>query len=247
MPEFNPPILMRFPNSSNVFPKRHPIVACLHVVVLSSCTLSAAELSVQPPPGYQPLFNGKDLAGWQGLVGNPESRTKLSRSERAAAQAKADDQMRAHWTAQEGTLQFDGSEAGSNICTTKDYRNFVILLEYQIQPSGDSGVYLRGSPQVQIWDPALFDTGSGGLYNNQKHASKPLVNADNTVGTWNSMKIRMEGELVSVWLNDRLVVDSAVMENYWARKKRIYSSGPIELQSHGTPLKFRNIFVQELP
>jgi hypothetical protein len=57
----------------------------------------------------------------------------------------------------------------------------------------------------------------------------------------------MHGERVTVYLNDALVVDDVVMENYWERDKPIYARGQIELQSHSTPLYFRNIFIRELP
>ena len=48
-------------------------------------------------------------------------------------------------------------------------------------------------------------------------------------------------------LNDQLVVDKVVMENYWERDQPIYATGPIELQNHGTVLWFKNIYVRELP
>jgi hypothetical protein len=101
---------------------------------------------------------------------------------------------------------------------------------------------------VQIWDPALKTaggTGSGGLYNNQKNPSKPSANADKPVGEWNTFRIRMLGDKVTVYLNDKLVVDNVVMENYWERDKPIYPSGQIELQNHGNTLYFKNIYLKE--
>ena len=105
---------------------------------------------------------------------------------------------------------------------------------------------MRGCPQVQIWDPAQWPQGSGGLYNNQKHPGKPLKAADNPVGEWNTFRIIMVGDRVTVYLNDVLVVDNVVMENYWQRDKPIYPTGQIELQAHNTALYFRNIFIREL-
>jgi hypothetical protein len=99
---------------------------------------------------------------------------------------------------------------------------------------------------VQIWDPAQWPEGSGGLYNNQVHPNKPLSPADNPPGEWNTFWIRMVGEKVTVYLNHVLVVDDVVMENYWERDKPIYAVGQIELQAHSTPLYFRNIFIREL-
>ncbi len=195
-----------------------------------------------PPEGFVAIFNGKDLSGWKGLVANPPRRFVLSDSELAKAQEKADASMREHWSVQDGILIFDGR--GDNISTARDYGDFELLIDWKILPGGDSGIYLRGSPQVQIWDNPV---GSGGLYNNQKHPSQPLVRADRPVGEWNTFRIRMVGERVTVHLNGTLVVDDVVMENYWERDRPIYPTGPIELQNHGNPLYFRNIFLKELP
>ncbi len=207
-----------------------------------------------PPDGYVALFNGRDLSGWKGLVGNPEKRPKMSAEQLAKEQAHADQTMREHWKAVDGLLMFDGSIRGDNICTVKDYANFEMLVDWKIGKGGDSGIYLRGSPQVQIWDPDEptiaklgAPKGSGALWNNEKHERFPLVRADNPIGEWNTFRIRMIGDKVTVWLNGKLVTDNVVMENYWNRKKPIYESGPIELQNHRHPLYFRNVFVKELP
>ncbi len=194
--------------------------------------------------GYQPLFNRKDLFGWKGLVGDPVQRAKMSPEELRAAQLKADAEMRRHWKVVEGVLVFDGQ--GHNLCTEKDYCDFELWVDWKIEPGGDSGIYLRGSPQVQIWDPAQWPEGSGGLYNNQKNPNKPLKRADNPVGLWNTFYIKMVGERVTVYLNGELVVDEVVMENYWERDKPIYRCGPIELQAHNTPLYFKNIYIREI-
>jgi len=125
-----------------------------------------------------------------------------------------------------------------------------MLVDWKIQEGGDSGIYLRGSPQVQIWDTARksvgAQVGSGGLYNNKKNPSKPLKVADKPVGQWNTFRIIMHGEKVTVYLNGVLVVDNVVMENYWERNKPIYPNGQIELQSHGSTLYFRNVFIREI-
>ena len=201
-----------------------------------------------PPEGFVALFNGKDLSGWEGLVGNPMTRAAMSPEELVAAQENADQSMRDHWKVTEGILVFDGR--GDNIGTIKDYENFELYVDWKIEPKGDSGIYLRGSPQVQIWDPSDGGRnrfGSGGLFNNQKHPDEPLVRADRPVGEWNTFYIMMMGNRVSVKLNDKLVVDDVVLENYWERHRPIYARGPIELQNHGNTLYFRNIFLRELP
>lgn len=195
-----------------------------------------------PPEGFTALFNGKDLTGWKGLVGSPKSRAQMTAEQLAEAQKKADEVMRQHWKVEGGTLVFDGK--GQSLCTAKDYGDFEMYVDWKILPKGDSGIYLRGSPQVQIWENPV---GSGGLYNNQKHPSKPLKAADKPVGEWNSFYIKMVGDHVTVKLNGELVVDNVVMENYWERDKPIYPTGQIELQNHGNTLWFKNIYVRELP
>ena len=201
-----------------------------------------------PPPGFTALFNGQDLAGWKGLVADPPKRAKMTPEELARAQQVADKSTREHWAVQDGVLVFDGK--GENLCTARDFGDFELFVDWRIEKGGDSGIYLRGSPQVQIWDNPL---GSGGLYNNQKHASNPLFVADKPLGdekspgAWNTFRILMRGERVTVYLNDILVVDDTPLENYWERDKSIYASGAIELQNHGGPLWFRNIYVRELP
>jgi HEAT repeat protein len=204
--------------------------------------------AMAPDEGFVPLFNGRDLTGWKGLVENPIARAKMSPQELAAKQAQADARTKTTWSVRDGTIVFNGK--GDNLCTVKDYGDFEVVVDWRITKGGDSGIYLRGSPQVQIWDPARTDVGaevgSGGLYNNQTNASKPLVFADNPVGEWNTFRIRMVGDKVTVFLNGITVVDAVTMENYWDRKQPIFPRGAIELQAHGTDLAFRDIYVREL-
>jgi len=195
--------------------------------------------------GFVPLFDGSGLGGWKGLVVDPLARARMTPAELAKAQAEADERMRAHWKVADGVLIFDGK--GESLCTLDDYTDFELLVDWKIEKGGDSGLYLRGSPQVQIWDAEANPAGSGGLYNNQKGRSLPLEKADRPVGEWNTFRIFMIGERATVYLNDRLVVDNTVLENYWERDKPIYPSGQVELQAHGNPLYFRNIFIREIP
>ncbi len=224
------------------------------VIVLVCLGYAAARAEAQqkilnrPPKGFVALFNGRDLAGWKGLAGNPKSRREMSREELAKAQAEADEDMRAHWKVVDGALCFDGK--GHSLCTVKDYGDFEMFVDWKIEKGGDSGIYLRGTPQVQIWDTNRnvgTGVGSGGLYNNKKGPSKPLKMADKPVGQWNTFRIIMIGELVTIYLNDVLVVENVVMENYWERENPIYPNGQIELQSHGSQLYFRNVFIREIP
>ncbi|MBY0479923.1 MAG: DUF1080 domain-containing protein [Chitinophagaceae bacterium] len=199
--------------------------------------------------GFVSLFNGKDLSGWKALVGNPISRAKLSDSALKAAQQIANEKTKGDWIVKDGLLIFTGH--GDNLATEKQYADMEMYVDWKITEKGDAGIYLRGSPQVQIWDTSRRDAGaqvgSGGLYNNQQNESKPLVVADNKVGEWNRFHIIMRGEKVTVYLNGILVTDNIRLENYWDRKIPIFSKEQIELQAHGTYVAYRNIYLRELP
>ena len=202
--------------------------------------------------GFVCLFNGKDLEGWKGLVENPIKRAKMSSEQLAQAQAKADELMKKDWIVENGELVYIG-HGWDNICTVKDYADFELLVDWRLDPNGnepDAGVYLRGAPQVQIWDIRRTNVGaqvgSGGLYNNQKNPSKPTSVEDNKLGEWNTFRIIMKGEKVTVFLNGTKVVDDVVLENYWDRKLPIFPKDQIEMQAHGSRCYFRNIYVKEL-
>ena len=220
------------------------------VLAVFAAPLRAAEGATnKPPEGFTALFNGTDLSGWHGLVGDPKSRAGMTPEQLAAAREKSNAEMRKHWRAGGGDIINDGG--GPHLCTDNPYADFEMWVDYKIAPGGDSGIYIRGSPQVQIWDPVAgidqAKVGSGGLYNNQKHPSKPPVVADKPAGQWNTFRIRMIGDIVSVWLNGQLVVDNVPLENYWDRARPIYRSEQIELQTHGGETRFRNVYLREIP
>jgi len=198
--------------------------------------------------GFYSMFNGKDLAGWKGLVDNPVKRRLMHPDTLAKKQIKANESMRKGWFAKDGELHFTGH--GENLCSVKDYQDFEMFVDWKIESMGDAGIYLRGSPQVQIWDVANLrvgaQVGSGGLYNNQKNPNKPSKVADNPIEEWNSFRIIMKGERVTVYLNGELVVDNVVLENYWDRKIPIFIKDAIELQAHGDHIVYRDIYVKEL-
>ena len=201
--------------------------------------------------GFVSLFNGKDLTGWKGLVGNPIARAKMSDTALQTAQAKADLKMKEDWVVKDGLLNYTGSLRGENLATVKEYGDIEMYIDWKIQEKGDAGIYLRGTPQVQIWDTSRREVGaqvgSGGLYNNQKNVSKPLVVADNKIGEWNTFHIIMKADKVTVYLNGILVTDNIALENYWNRTLPLFVKEQIELQAHGTFVSYRNIYLRELP
>lgn len=202
--------------------------------------------------GYVSMFNGKDLTGWKGLVENPIARSRMTEAQMQEAQKKADIQMDKDWVVEDGLLTYVGT-GYDNLCTVKQYADFEMTVDWRLDPNGaepDAGVYLRGTPQVQIWDIRRTnvgaEVGSGGLYNNQKHESKPICVADNRLGEWNTFLIRMQGERVTVVLNGVTVVDNVVLENYWDRSQPIFPKEQIEMQAHGSKVQFRDLYIKEL-
>jgi hypothetical protein len=211
----------------------------------------------QAPAGFKALFNGKDLAGWKGLVGdgNPYKRRELAPDALTNAQAQADAEAKAHWSVKDGSFVFDGK--GKSLCTDKPYGDFELYVDWLIPAKADSGIYLRSTPQIQIWDPANPEQfphgnqkGSGGLWNNSgpgKAGKDPLVKADKPIGEWNTFFIRMIGERVTIHLNGQLIVDNQLLENFWKKGTPLLRSELIELQNHGNTLQFKNIYLKELP
>lgn len=236
---------------SPLLPLRGVVAAC---AVAFAGSLAMAQ-DAQPPAGFTALFNGKDLSGWRG--GDTFDHRKLlamPEGERAKQIEEWTKSMREHWRAEGGELINDGH--GKYATTEKDYGDFELLVEYKTVPKADSGIYLRGVPQVQIWDVNDSDEGgklgrakgSGGLWNNSPGApgKDPLVKADKPLGEWNRFRIVMAGSRVSVWLNDQQVVDHAILENYYDRKTPVPARGPIQLQTHGGEIRWRNIFLREI-
>ena len=208
------------------------------------------------PEGFTPYFTGEagDLANWKGVTDaegfdNPCVRNAADPAKRVAMQAAADKAMLEHWHVRNGSLFFDGFKGGYSLATARDYEDFELWADWRLlSVTGDSGLYLRGSPQVQIWDAHnQWNIGSGGLYNNKRNESKALTIADRQIGDWNRFHVVMKGERVTVWLNGELVVDGVPLENYWDRRRCIFPEGQIELQCHGDPVEWRNIFIRELP
>ena len=208
------------------------------------------------PAGFTALYDGTAASlakNWKGVTtaekfDNPKVRQAATPEKRAAMQKIADGQMAEHWRIRNGALFFDGFNGGYSLATARDYKDFEMWVDWRtLSVQGDSGLYLRGSPQVQIWDAHnQWGIGSGGLYNNQKNPSRALTIADRNVGDWNTFHITMKGERVSVELNGVKVVDNTVLENYWDRSQSIFPVEQIELQCHGDPLEFKNIFIRDL-
>ncbi len=223
---------------------------CL-ALAIASHQATAQDRARATPDGFTALFNGKDFDGWHG-------RPHLDpRQWEATAQDKKDEwqkEVQQHWSIKDGVIVNDGH--GAYLSTDKEYGDIELLIDYKTVAKADSGIYLRGTPQVQIWDTteeAKFslgaNKGSGALWNNSPGAAgkDPLVLADKPFGEWNSLRIVQVGARTSVWLNDKQVVDFAIMENYFDRESPLFAKGVIQLQTHGGEIQWRNLFVREIP
>jgi len=227
----------------------------LALIAFVSISALAAEHNA-PPKGFTALFNGKDLTGWHGMPHfDPRKLEAMTETEKKEQIAKWTEDAKMHWSVDNGELVNDGK--GAYLTTDKEYGDIELFIEYKTVAKADSGIYLRGTPQVQIWDTTEeggkwdrnADKGSGGLFNNSKGqpGQLPLVNADKPFGEWNSFRIIQVGDKTTVYYNDKLVVDHAVMENYWDRTRPLFAKGVIQLQTHGGEIRWRNLFVREIP
>lgn len=212
---------------------------------------------VTPPKGFVALFNGKDLTGWHGWAVHAPKSGPLDTDTVAAVLAKAaawNADAQKHWKAENNELVNDGH--GVYLTTDKEFGDYELLIEYRTVPKADSGIYLKAVPQVQIWDTTDegkfglgADKGSGGLWNNRKGSpgKDPLVKADKPFGEWNKFRILQVGSRTTIFLNDQLVVDHAILENYYDPKRPVPVKGPIVLQTHGGEIRWRNVFARDIP
>ncbi|HEX3135913.1 MAG TPA: family 16 glycoside hydrolase, partial [Planctomycetota bacterium] len=235
---------------------RHLLPLVLMYLVLAACSGGGATRADATPTGFTPLFNGTDLSGWWGLSTEDPAKWKALAPEQLAAKKAASlADIAKHWKAENGELVNDGN--GLYLTSEAEYGDFELRLDYKTVAKADSGVYLRGVPQVQIWDTTEAggkwnigaDKGSGGLWNSPKEwpGRDPLVKADKPFGEWNHLCVVMVGERVSVWFNAQRVVDHARMQNYFAKDKAVPRSGPIQLQTHGGEIRWRNVLIRSLP
>lgn len=226
------------------------------VATILAVGFSALAAPAQLPSGFKPIFNGTDTTGWRGWAihskgASPAELAKLDAGAREKLYATWTEDALKHWSVKDGELINDGK--GAYLATTESFADYELVIDYKTVPKADSGIYLKGGPQVQIWDSTEADStglgkkfGSGGLWNNSKGTAgkDPLSLADKPLGEWNSFRILQLGERTTVYLNGKLVVDHARMENYFDRKAPLPKAGPILLQTHGGEIRWRNIGIR---
>ena len=225
------------------------IFTALFVLLTLPVSLFAGDQSLDS------IFNGKDLSGWYGMkTMDPRKMDSLPDDQLEKIKADLKSETEKHWTVENGELVNDG--AGPYLTTETEYSDFELKLEYKTVANADSGVYLKATPQIQIWDFTEAggkwnigaDKGSGGLWNNKAGSpgKDPLVLADKPFGQWNSMRVLQIGARTTVYLNDKLVVDHALMDNYWNKDAPLARKGPIQLQTHGGEIRWRNIQARKI-
>ncbi len=199
------------------FLNRVTLVASFMAVAAATSTSFAVDL---PADGFASLIAKGDLTGWQEAAKSAE-----------------------HWKVANGELINDGK--GADLVTTKTYRNFELRLEWKIPARGDSGVYLPGGQQVQIW---AKDSGSGGFVFNHKYTVSPAVVADKPLGEWNAFQIKLFDGKVTVTLNGKVVMQDVPVEKGFEPPMRGSVEGPLRLQKspHNVMTTFRNVFIREL-
>lgn len=179
-----------------------------------------------------PLFNGKDLSGWEAVGGSADC-----------------------WAWENGKVVCKGGKGGW-LCTKEQYGDFELEVEYNCPKDGNSGVFIRApreghtskvGMEIQILDD------DAEIHKNIKpfqHTASvygvvaPSKPAQKKVGEWNTMRIRCKGDQVTITLNGEKVVD-ADMNAYDDLKGRP-RKGYIGLQNHGSGLEFRNVRLKKL-
>ncbi len=224
-------------------------------VILFIGVVTAREGMAETPDAatFRNLLADGDLSAWHG--DNPHTTVKAGTEKRDESMASQQADFAKHWSIENDELVNDGH--GPYATTNESFGDIEFHVEYKTVPLADSGVYLRGTPQVQIWDTTEAggkwnrnaDKGSGGLFNNSPDApgQLPLVLADRPFGKWNKFRILQVGSRTTVYLNDQRVVDNAIMENFWDRNKPLPARGPIHLQTHGGEIRWRNLLLREIP
>jgi len=234
--------------------KNQTLALALFSAISLASVIPAESAENTTPKGFTALFNGTDLRGWWGAdTENPSLYLALPPADFKAKREASVNDIQKHWRVENGELVNDGK--GLFLTSEQNYGDFELLVDYKTVPLADSGIYLRGCPQVQIWDftetqkfTLGADKGSGGLWNNSPGApgKDPLVMADKPFGEWNHFRIVMAGSRVWVWLNDQPTVAGAALENHFNRKLPVPPRGPIQLQTHGGEIRWRNVFIREI-
>ncbi len=206
-------------------------------LILLGIIISIAQLNGKEPEFY-PLFNGKNLEGWEG-VGGPTN----------------------NWKVKDEILSCTGEPGSSWIATKEKYTDFELRLQFKIPKDGNSGIFIRAPKQGAPWVAGLEiqvldDYGdkwknlkpnqfTGSIYAVQA----PSIRATKKAGEWQTIRVRCIGSNCDVWVNDKHVVsgDLAVLAQKNPRVTGLQNNeGFIGLQNHSSPVHFRKIEIKRI-
>lgn len=216
-------------------------------MIVTPGTFSTQDRSGKPPSDAVVLFDGKDLSNWESVKGGD-----------------------APWKIADGDIQcVPGS---GNIQTRRrfgDVQLHIEVLEPQgtkgrSQERGNSGIFLQGLYEIQVLDNYKNETYADGMAGAIYGQYPPLVNASRPQGEWQSYDIifhaakLQNGKVVkparvTAFFNGILVQDDVdligptrhrILATYPAS---LPDNGPLQLQDHNSPVRYRNIWVRELP
>ena len=240
------------------------VAVLLHVSVFNQAN---AQLEIED--GYRSLFNGKDLGQWvipegdgghwkvlDGVI-DYDARSEAPGSKHLQTRDEFGDFiLKIDWRIKQTSGSYDVPVVLSDGSYLKDAAGKKVTIK---TPNADSGIYLRGESkaQLKIW---CWPVGSGEVYGVRHKDSTPpeiragvtpRINADKPVGEWNKFVIILIKNRVTVYLNDHMILENALLPE-------IPERGPIVLQHHGGPdgkgklrpasslVQFRNIWIKSL-
>jgi len=198
--------------------------------VTGDITAESAPALDRPMPAHwtkpEPLFNGKDLTGWEPFVQEPGKPVEN------------------HYVAKNGELVNEAP--GANIRTTRKFSDFKLHVEYNCPQNGNSGVYLRGRYEVQVeYEPAGENDafhGMGAIYGFLAPAAKVRPRP----GQWESYDITLVGRTVTVVRDGVTTINSQKIPGITggALDSHEGEPGPIYIQGdHTGGMKYRNITI----
>ncbi len=191
--------------------------AILSTVILLVATLFALATSAgaAEEDGWIPLFNGKDLSGWKlKREGGPNG-----------------------WTVSDGV--YVNTPRSTDILTERQFTDFHLHVEFMIPKGSNSGVYLRGRHEIQIFDSCgkdvLQPVDCGSIYGR----SVPAANASKPPGQWQTFDVTLVGNRLIVFHNGVCIHNHLDLGN-------TVKSGPILLQGDHGKVSYRNLKIKPL-
>ncbi len=178
--------------------------------------------------GFRPLFDGKTMNGW--VYRRPDGNKS--------------------WSVQNGMLcnVLKKDEHGTDIYTEEKFRDFIIRGEYQVPPGSNSGLYLRGRHELQIFDNKDNQGHAMGLNGDIYNTASCKPPAPRKAGQWQEIEAKIVGQKITVVLNGVKVHDQVLCERGTGSQldDNVDQPGPILLQGDHGSVAFRNLRIKKL-